>query len=81
MMESSVADDGVLAFADHAAEAALRGVILEQMGQHGGAGQIVDGDDFVTLGVEHLAESKTADAAETIDSNFHHEKDLLTHLQ
>ena len=61
----------MLIFADHAAIALLRRVILEQMRQHSRAGQIVDRDDFVTGRVEHLTESQTTDAAKTIDCNFH----------
>ena len=35
-----------------------------------GGGQIVDGNDFKSLGAEHLTESQTADPAKTIDCNF-----------
>ena len=73
----AVHDDGVLGglhgveiLADTAAVGALRGVVLQQVGQHGGRGQVVDGDDFVALSAEHLTESKTADTAEAIDSNL-----------
>src|SRR5699024_1955712 len=61
--------NGVLVLADLAAEGALSGIVLQQVSQHLGAGQIVDGDDLVTLSVEHLTESQTANAAKTIDSN------------
>ena len=71
--------DGVLVFADHAAVTLLSGVILEQMSQHRGAGQVVDGNDLIPGSVEHLTESETADASKTVDSNFYsHGKDLLT---
>ena len=49
---------------------ALGGVILQQVRQHLGGGQVVDGDDLVALSAEHLTESQAADAAKTIDSNF-----------
>ena len=62
--------DGVLVLADLAQERALSGIIFQQMRQHLGAGQVVDRDDLVALRLEHLTESQTADAAETIDSNF-----------
>ena len=72
----AVDDDGVLGgrndvlvLADLAAEGALGGIVLQQVSQHLGAGQIVDGDDLVALSVEHLTESQTANAAKTIDSN------------
>ena len=64
--------DGVLVFADVAAVGTLSGIILQQMGQHLGAGQVVDGDHFVALGTEHLTERQTANAAETVDRNFDH---------
>ena len=48
------------------------------MSQHLGAGQVVDGDHLIALSAEHLAESQTANAAETIDCNFdRHWNDLL----
>ena len=50
---------------------ALSGVILQQVGQHSGAGQIVNCDDLVTFSTEHLTESQTADTAKTIDCNFY----------
>ena len=73
----AVDDDGVLfslnsvfAFADLAAETALRGVILEKVSEHLRAGKIVYCHDLITLCVEHLTERKTTDTTETIDSNF-----------
>ena len=51
--------NGVLVLADLAQERALCGVVLQQVSQHSGAGQIVDGDDFVTVSLEHLTESQT----------------------
>ena len=44
--------NGVLVLADLAQERALCGVVLQQVSQHSGAGQIVDGDDFVTVSLE-----------------------------
>ena len=49
---------------------ALRGVVLQQVREHLGGSQVVDGDDFVALSAEHLTESQTADTAKTIDRNF-----------
>ena len=61
--------------ADHAAVTLLGGIILEQVSQHLGAGKIVDGDHFIAFRAEHLTERKTADSAETVDSNFNrHDK-------
>ena len=77
----AVHDDGVLGGLDLvvAGVVALGGVILQQVGQHLGGGQVVDGDDLIALSAEHLTESQTANAAKTINSNFNsHGKDLLT---
>ena len=62
--------NGVLVLADHAGIALLGGVVLEQVSQHGGAGQIVDRDNLVALSVEHLTEGQAANTAKAIDSNF-----------
>jgi len=59
----------VLALADLAAERALSSIVLQQVSQHLGAGQVVDCDDLVTLSIKHLTESQTANTTETIDSN------------
>ena len=48
---------------------ALHGVILEQMSEHLGAGEVVDSDYLIALGAEHLPESQTSDTAETVDCN------------
>ncbi len=69
--------DGVLVLADLAAERTLSGIVLEQMSQHLGAGQIVDRDNLIALSVKHLTEGQTADTAKTIDSNLNHWKNLL----
>ena len=55
----------------------LSGVILQQMSQHRGAGQVIDGDHVITFRAEHLTERKAADATKAVDSNFHHGKNLL----
>jgi hypothetical protein len=51
--------------------ATLSGVVLEQVSEHGGLGQVVDSNDLVTLSAEHLTESQTADTAKAINSNFY----------
>ena len=61
--------DSMLALADLAAERALSSIVLQQVSQHLGAGQVVDCDDLVTLSIKHLTESQTANTTETIDSN------------
>ena len=61
--------DGVLVLTDLAAEGALSGIVLQQVSQHLGAGQVVDSDDLVTLSIKHLTESQTANTTKTIDSN------------
>ena len=62
--------DSVKIFAENAAVTALCRVILQQVCQHLGACQVVDSNDVITLSAEHLTERKTADSAETVDSNF-----------
>ena len=69
--------NGVLVLADLAQERALSSVVLQQVSQHSGAGQIVDGDNFVAVGLKHLTESQTADTAKTIDSNFNSHSEIL----
>ena len=68
----AVDSDGILASLNLVSQsiAALSRVVLQQMSQHSGAGQVVDSNDLVALGVEHLTESQTADTAKTINSNF-----------
>jgi len=61
----------VKTFADLAAVAALRCIVLEQLSKHRGLGKIVDSDNFVAFSTEHLSESETANAAKTINSNFY----------
>ena len=62
--------DGVEILADNAAVTFLGGVILEKVREHLGAREVIDGDDFVAGGSEHLAESETANASETVNCNF-----------
>ena len=56
---------------------ALGGVVLQQVSQHSGRGQVVDSDNLVTLSTEHLTESQTADTAKTVNSNFYRHDDFL----
>ena len=49
---------------------ALRGVVLQQMRQHLGGSQVVDGDNLVAFRAKHLTERQTADTSKTIDCNF-----------
>ena len=50
---------------------ALGGIILEKMSKHLRAGQVVDRNDVIALGAEHLTERKAANAAKTIDCYFY----------
>ena len=72
----AIDSDGILTGGDLVAQsiAALGGILLQQMSQHFGAGQIVDCDDLIALGAEHLAESQAADTAKTVDCNFYRHK-------
>ena len=67
----AVHDDGsVLRFDGVTLIAALCRVILEQMRKHLRIGQIVDRNDLIPFGTEHLTECQTTDTAKTIDCNF-----------
>ena len=70
----------MLVLTDLAQERALSGVVLQQVSQHSGAGQVVDRDDFVAVRFKHLTESQTADTAKTIDSNFNSHSKILPRL-
>jgi hypothetical protein len=43
------------------------------MRQHFRAGEIVDCDNFISLGAEHLSERKAADSSETVNSYSYHQ--------
>jgi hypothetical protein len=59
----------------HCKVVTLSGVILEKVSEHGGAGKVVDSNNFVTLCAEHLTECETTDTAESVNSNFYgHDK-------
>ena len=58
----------------------LSGVVLQQVSQHLGGGQVVDSDNLEALSAEHLTESQTADTAKTIDSNFNRHGSFLQFL-
>jgi len=62
--------NGVFALTDVTEERTLGSVVLQKVSKHFGAGEVVDSDNFITLSVKHLTESKTTDAAETVNSNF-----------
>ena len=53
--------DGLLVLTDLALERVLSGVVLAQVSQHLGSGQVIDGNNFVALSLKHLTESQTAD--------------------
>ena len=57
--------------ADGAAIALLSGVVLEQVSEHLGIGEVVDSYYLVTLCAEHLSESKTSDTAKAVNCNFY----------
>ena len=61
MMESSRGGDLVL-------EVAEDGVVLEQVGEGGGGGEVVDGDEFDVRVAECGAEDVASDAAEAVDA-------------
>ena len=52
----------------HCNVVALSRVILQKVREHLGAGKVVDSNDFVSFSTEHLAECKTTDTSESVDS-------------
>ena len=48
----------------------LSGVVLQEVREHLGGGEVVDGDDVGALMREHLTERQTTDAAEAVNSNL-----------
>ena len=69
----AVDGDGVLAGHDLVVTGvvALRGVVLQEVREHVGGGEVVDGDDLGALVTEHLTERQTADATKAVDSNLY----------
>ena len=61
-----------------AAVVALRGIILQQVSEHIGRGEVVDGNDLGALVTEHLTEGQTTDATEAVDSNLYCHACLLS---
>jgi hypothetical protein len=66
----------VLALAELACETTLSSIILEKVSKHLWAGEVVDSNYFITLCLEHLTESETANTTETVDSYICHLKNL-----
>ena len=65
----AVDDETVVAVLDRAAEAAVHGVVLQQVGQRGGVGDVVHRDDLDALcAVAHCTKDVAADPAEPVDS-------------
>ena len=51
-------------------EAALCGVVFEEVQQHIRRGEVVDGNDFNAFGLVHLTQGKAADATESVNGYF-----------
>ena len=64
----AVDGDEVLAVGDLVLEVAEDGVVLEQVGEGGGGGEVVDGDEFDVRVAECGAEDVAPDAAEAVDA-------------
>ena len=62
----------MLSFTELAGEATLGGVVLQEVSKHFGAGEVIDGDNFVTISLKHLTERQASDTAKTVDSNSIH---------
>ena len=66
----AVDGDGVSPCGDVVLEVAEDGVVLEQVGEGGGGGEVVDGDEFDVGIAERGAEDIASDAAEAVDANL-----------
>ena len=66
----AVDDDGVFGRGDFVLQVAEDGVVLEQVGERGGGGEVVDGDEFDVRVAERGAENVASDAAEAVDANL-----------
>ena len=66
----AVDDEGIFGVGDFVLQVAEDGVVLEEMSERGGRGEVIYGDEF-NLGIaEGGAEDITSDAAETVDTYF-----------
>ena len=77
MWRTAVDEEGTVGDLDGAAEAAVDGVVLEEVSERLGVGEIVDRDD-VEVGAAALedgAEHEAADAAEPVDANLEDHRD------
>ena len=64
----AVDGDEVGAVGDLLLEVAEDGVVLEQVGQGGGGGEVVDGDEFDVWVADSAAEDVASDAAEAVNA-------------
>jgi len=64
----AVDGEGVGGVADFVLEVAEDGVVLEQVGERGGGGEVVDGDEFDVRIAEGCAENVASDAAEAVNA-------------
>ena len=62
----------VLSFTELTCETTLGGIVLEKVSEHFRTGEVIDGDNFVTISLEHLTECQTTDTAKTVDCNSIH---------
>ena len=62
----------VLVLTELATETTLSGVILQQVGQHLRAGQVVDCYYFITFSLKHLTECEATDTAKAVNCYFCH---------
>ena len=67
----AVDDDGVFGGGDFVFEVAEDGVVLEQVGEGGRGGEVVDRDELDVRVAEGRAKDVAADAAEAVNSYFH----------
>ena len=69
----AVDGDAVVGVLDVVRDRAMHRVVLQQIRERRGVGEIVDGDEFdVELSLERGADHVASDAPETVDSNLDH---------
>ncbi len=72
--------DGVVAVAHLGLEDAEHRVVLQQVGEGLGIGNVVDGDDFDPRVLQGRAQEVPANAPETIDSNLNRHNCYLQYI-
>ena len=68
---AAVHEDGLALDRDFGAQGAVHGIVLEQVGQRLGIGEVIDRHDLDVLGRQRGPEKDTTDPPEPVDSHSH----------